>query len=133
MLKRHRNGWGGGGLIGVWDTADSGSLVQFLGRTLSPFNNYWPAVEQNLQRERGKWGRLEKIFGREVADRRTVGRFYLAVVQAVVLFRFETWVLTPRLEKSLEGFHHQAVWQMAGMGPNFIGVGHGCIHPFRQR
>ena len=55
--------------------------------------------------------------GREGADRRKVGRFYVVMVQAVLLFGSETWVLTPRLEKSLEGFHHRAVWRMAGMGP----------------
>ena len=46
-----------------------------------------------------------------------MGRFYVSVVQAVLLFGSEMWVLTPWLEKSLEGFHHREVWQMAGMGP----------------
>ena len=46
-----------------------------------------------------------------------VGRFYVAVVQAVILFGYKTWVLTPQLEKSLEGFHHQAERRMEGMGP----------------
>ena len=46
-----------------------------------------------------------------------MGRFYVAVVQVVLLFGSETWVLNPRLEKSLEGFHHRAVRKMAGMGP----------------
>ena len=41
----------------------------------------------------------------------------MAVVQTVILFEFETWVLTPQLEKSLEGFHHWAVRRIAGMGP----------------
>ena len=57
------------------------------------------------------------ILGKEGADRRTAGRFYVEVVQAVILFDSETWVMTPRMEKSLEGFHHWAVWWMAGMGP----------------
>ena len=39
----------------------------------------------------------------------------MALVQAVILFGSETWVMTPRLEKSLEGFRHWAVWHMAGM------------------
>ena len=30
-----------------------------------------------------------------------MGVFYVAVVQAVLLFGSETWVLTPRLEKSV--------------------------------
>ena len=41
----------------------------------------------------------------------------MAVVQAVILFGYKTWVLTSRLEKSLNGVHHQAVRRMAGMGP----------------
>ena len=39
----------------------------------------------------------------------------MAVVQAVLLFGSKTWVLTPRLDKSLEGFHHRVARQMAGM------------------
>ena len=27
------------------------------------------------------------------------------------------WVLTPHLDKSLEGFHHRAAQRMAGLGP----------------
>ena len=39
----------------------------------------------------------------------------MAVVQSVLLFGSETWVLNPRLEKSLEGFHHRASLRMSGM------------------
>ena len=35
----------------------------------------------------------------------------------VILFGSETWVLTLRLDKSLEGLHHQVVRQIASMGP----------------
>ena len=41
----------------------------------------------------------------------------MAVVQTVLLFGSTTCVLTPQLDKSLDGFHHHAVQQMAGMGP----------------
>ena len=53
---------------------------------------------------------------RIVRDRRTAGRFYVAVVQAVHLFGSETWVMTPRLEKTLEVFHHRVARQMADIG-----------------
>ena len=43
----------------------------------------------------------------------------MAVVQAVLLFGSETWVVNPRLEKALMGFHHWAVRLMADMGPKF--------------
>ena len=93
------------------------SLFRYLGRTLSYTYNNFPAVEQNLWRARGKWGRLAKILERKGEDKRMTGRFYVAVVQVVLLFGFEVWVLTPRLEKSLKGFHQRAAWRMAGMGP----------------
>ena len=55
---------------------------------------------------RVKWGQMAKILGREEADRITAGKFYVVVVQAVLLLGYKTWVLTPRLDKSLDGFHH---------------------------
>ena len=41
----------------------------------------------------------------------------MAVVQAKLVFGSETLVLTPRLDKSVEGFHHQAVRWMSSMVP----------------
>ena len=41
----------------------------------------------------------------------------MAVVQAVLLSGSETWVLTPRFEKVLAGFHHRVARQMARMVP----------------
>ena len=59
---------------------------------------------------------MVRILGREVEARRTVGIFYVEVVQAVILFGSEMWVVTPCLEKAIAGFHHRAVCQMEGMG-----------------
>ena len=84
------------------------SSFRYLGRIFSSSDDNWTAVERNLLKARGKWGPMVNILGREGADRRTVGKFYVVVVQAVILFGSKTWVLTSRLEKSLEGFHHQA-------------------------
>ena len=66
-------------------------LFKYLGRTLSSSDNYWPAVEQNLRKAWGTWGRLVKVLGREGVDRKTTGIFCVAVVQAVILFGSETW------------------------------------------
>ena len=93
------------------------SLFRYLGRTLLSPDNDWIEVLRNLQREQEKWGWLEKILGREGADRRTVGRFYVAVVHTVLLFGSKMWVLTSLLEKAPKGFHHRLVQQMVRMGP----------------
>ena len=46
-----------------------------------------------------------------------MGKFYVAVVQAVLLFMSKTLVMIPQLEKYLKGFHHQAACHMESMGP----------------
>ena len=57
------------------------------------------------------------LLGGVGADNIIIGRFYVAVVQVVILFRSEKWIMTPLLEKSLNLFHYRVVWQMAGMVP----------------
>ena len=46
-----------------------------------------------------------------------LGRFYVVVVQAVILFWSKTWFLTPQLDKYLKGFHHLLARQMLVMVP----------------
>ena len=84
---------------------------------LSSTDNNFPAVEQNLHRARGKWGHLAKILGMEGVDNTMKGGLYVVVSQVVLLFGSEPWVLTPPLEKALEGFHHQSTRRMVDMGP----------------
>ena len=64
----------------------------------------WPAVAGNLVKARKSWGHLLQILNREGADKRVSGNFFKAVMQAVLLFGEETWVLTPRIERALDFF-----------------------------
>ena len=41
----------------------------------------------------------------------------MAVMQAVLMFWSDMWVLIPRVDKVQEGFHHQALQWMAVMVP----------------
>ncbi len=50
----------------------------------------------------------------ENASSHVCGMFYNATVQSILLFRSETWNLSPTSLKSLEGFHIRAAWHMAG-------------------
>ena len=83
----------------------------------------WPAVVGNLVKARKSWGRLSRILSREGADKRVSGNLFKAVVQAVILFGAETWVLTPRIEQSLESFLHGAARQITGRKPRRGGTG----------
>ena len=43
-----------------------------------------------------------------------IGVFFKAVVQAVLLFVSETWVMTPRIGRALGSFQHRVARQIAG-------------------
>ena len=46
-----------------------------------------------------------------------VGEFFKAVVQQVLLFGAETWVVTPRIERALNSFMHGAARRITGRNP----------------
>ncbi len=53
----------------------------------------------------------------ENATPKTCGMFYKSTVQAVLLYRSETWSLSPSSMKRLEGLHICTAWQMSGKRP----------------
>ena len=68
---------------------------KYMGRVLSALENDWPAVVTKLRKAQKKWVRLLRVLGREGADDRTLGTFYMVVVQVVLIFVSETWVMYP--------------------------------------
>ena len=55
-------------------------------------------------------GDIEKG-GRHATD---LGEFFKAVVQQVLLFGAETWVVTPKMEQALSAFLHGAARRLTG-------------------
>ena len=53
----------------------------------------WSDVRRNIMSVRSVWERMETLVRQEGADPRVVAMFYRAVVQAVLLYGSETWVL----------------------------------------
>ena len=90
---------------------------KYLGRLLSRKDDDWPAVHRNLSKARKSWARISCILAREGATPRVSGMFYKAVVQSVLLFGSETWVLSQPMLKALEGFHRRVAWRIAGKQP----------------
>ena len=72
---------------------------------------------------RKSWGQLYWILSREEADPKVSGSFYKAVVQAVLLFGAETWVLDPRMERALDNFQHRVARRITGRHPRIWGDG----------
>ena len=90
---------------------------QYLDRVLRYEDNDAQAVRVNLRKARATWGRLSRVMRAENASPWVCGMFYKATVQAVLLFRSETWNVTPAILRSLEGFHVRAARRMAGRVP----------------
>ena len=53
----------------------------------------WSDVRRNIMSVRSVWERMETLIRQEGADPRVVAIFYREVVQAVLLYGSETWVL----------------------------------------
>ena len=51
------------------------------------------------------WGRLGTLLQREGADPRVTAMFYRAVVQAILLYGSETWVILAAMDNKLEEAH----------------------------
>ena len=66
-----------------------------------------PAVLANIRKAKARWGQVAALLVCEGASSQTMGYFYKAVVQAVLLYGAETWVLSSRMLQFLDSFHHR--------------------------
>ena len=60
---------------------------------------------------------MQQILSREGENKRVLGNFFKAVVQQVLLFGAETWVVLPILERALNSFIHGAARRITGRQP----------------
>ena len=67
---------------------------KYLVRILLESDDEWPAVVHNLRKVRKKWALLSRVLGREREDAQTKGLFYVVVVQVVLMYGLETWVIS---------------------------------------
>ena len=76
---------------------------------------------RNIRRKRQVWGRLGKFLRQEGVDPILSEKFYRAVVQAVLLFGAETWVLLAAILKNIEGVHVSFLRQVTRMKARRLG------------
>ena len=62
-------------------------MFKYLGRLLSYGNNDTQVAYSNLKKARKCWGRLQRILKAENASPWVCGKFYKAIVQAILLFK----------------------------------------------
>ena len=91
--------------------------LKYLGRVILATDDDWPAVVRNLARSKTVWRRILRILSREVSTPQVYGFFFKAVIQVVLLFRAETWVVTPRMGTDLGVFQTQVLIRLTGKLP----------------
>ena len=77
---------------------------RYMVQTLTVMDNDWKEVVGNLRKLRRTWVQILRFLRRVGLDAHTSGHFYLKVVLTILLFRYETCVVTPRIRKTLGGF-----------------------------
>ena len=80
-------------------------VLKCLRRILDRSNDDCTAVLRNIRKARKVWGGLGNLLRREGADPVVSSKFYPALVQALLFFGSETWVLTATMMQRLEGAH----------------------------
>jgi hypothetical protein len=83
------------------------SEFKYLGRWLSQDDNDMTAVRANIKKARERWGTFSRVLTREGANVKMVAKFYLTVVQSVLLYGSESWCLTKRQMSLLSAFHNR--------------------------
>ena len=82
---------------------DMVTSFKYLGQVISAADDNWLAVVINLAKAQALWRRLTRIISREEAALRVSKFFFKLVVQSVLLFGTETWVVTPLMGRVLGG------------------------------
>jgi hypothetical protein len=95
------------------DVLEGVEVFRYLGRMLLQDDDDIQAVRSQLCKTRGTWARVGQVLRRENVPPRVSAKFYKAIVQSVLLYGSETWVLSPAVLARLEGFHIHAAYRMA--------------------
>ena len=64
-------------------------------------DNDWPVVVQNMVKAWAVWRRMTRILSKEGTDPWVSNFFFGDVIQSVLLFGVETWVVTPHMGRFL--------------------------------
>ena len=80
-------------------------LLKYLGRILDQAEDEWTLVRRNIRKARRVWGRLVVILRQEGADPTTSTKNFRSVVQVVLLFGADMWVLSVAMKKQIAGVH----------------------------
>ena len=86
----------------------------YLGRVFSEDDNDTKCIERQLSKAKSRWWRMARILKHEGANAKTMAKFYMAIIQAILLYGAESWALTRGHLRKLNSFHLRSVRYMTG-------------------
>ena len=87
---------------------------RYLGRIMTENDEDHHAMTRQLSRAKQKWGRFSAVLRSQGVKPKVMGYFYKAVVQAVLLYGSESWVLSEFFLKQLRSFHARVARYLTG-------------------
>ena len=90
------------------------SEFKYLGRILTDTDDDTKATDNQLRKAKQQWNSIAKLLKREGANANTKAKFYVAVVQTVLLYGTDSWVITEKNWKKLRSFPNHALRHMTG-------------------
>ena len=73
----------------------------YLGRHLDKTDDDWKAVWQNIMHARSVWVILRTLLRQEGIETRVAEMFYMALVQVILMYDLEMWVLLSEMENKV--------------------------------
>ena len=86
----------------------------YLGRIFTENDDDTKCIQDNLKKARKRWACVGKILKTEGVNSKIMAKFYITIVQAVLLYGADSWVIKKRDYDALKSFHRRAVRYMTG-------------------
>ena len=86
----------------------------YLGRVLSKDDDDTKCIKQQITKAKSRWWRIARILKNKGASSKIMAKFYIATIQAILLYRAKSWVLSRENLRKLNSFHLRAVRHMTG-------------------
>ena len=87
---------------------------RYLGLIFTEDDNDSVCIQENLKNARKRWNCVAKILKTEGANAKCMAKFYITIVQAVLLYGADSWVVTQRYLSKLRSFHNRAIRYITG-------------------
>jgi hypothetical protein len=80
-------------------------VYKYLGRMMAQDDNDIQAIHAQLQKACSTWAQVRQVLCSENASPFVAAQFYQAIIQVILLYGSETWVISRTALAWLEGFH----------------------------